>query len=95
MVASSTAWHARLKPMNSRRTPRCTTAVSMRDRGGVLSMARTCELAPRAAVGQPHARDHDRAGAVGYDGFEIAARANTRTSSTRLTTAARVAVTLR
>src|SRR5688500_8575077 len=94
MAASSTAWRARLKPMNSRRAPRCTTEVSIRDRGGVLSIARTvtsrheqasASTTPRTAV----------AGSVAYSGFEIAARANTRTSSMRLTTAARVAETLR
>src|SRR6516165_8554354 len=94
MAISSTAWHARLKPTNSRRAPRCTTEVSIRDRGGALSIDRTstsrhvqqsARTTPRTAT----------AGTVGYTGFEIAARANTRTSSVRLTTAALVAATLR
>src|SRR5689334_3503299 len=41
IAASSTAWRARLKPKNSRWTPRCTTRVTMRARGGVASRAST------------------------------------------------------
>src|SRR5438093_11637098 len=80
--------------MNSRRTPRCTTAVSIRDRGGVLSIDRTsssrheqqsARTAPRTTV----------AGTVGCGGFETAARANNSTSSVMLTTAVPIDVTFR
>src|SRR5687768_8210136 len=80
--------------MKSRFVPWCTTRVSMRDRGGVLSIAATvtsrheqqsASVTPRTTV----------AGTVGGCGFEIAASANTRTSSVMLTTATCVAVMLR
>src|SRR5262245_4932022 len=80
--------------MNSRREPRCTTLVSMRERGGVLSTETTsssrheqqsASTTPRTAV----------AGPVSYVGFEMAARAKSLMSSVRFTTAVRVATTLR
>src|SRR2546422_11720698 len=80
--------------MNSRLVPRCTTSVSMRDRGGLLSTDTTLNSRheQQSASTTPSTTV---AGTVSYDGFEIAARANTRTSSVRFTTAAPVAVTLR
>src|ERR1043166_3311490 len=94
MAASSTAWHARLKPMNSRFTPRCTTSVSIHDRGGVLSMDATFSSRheQQSASTTPSTT---LAGTDSYDGLEIAARANTRPSSVRFTPATPVAATLR
>src|SRR5262245_51038416 len=66
----------------------------MRDRGGVLSIDRTSTSRHVQQSARTTPRT-DAAGSVGYSGFEIAARANTRTSSVRFTTAARVDVTLR
>src|SRR5215210_2620990 len=94
MAVSRTAWRARLKPTNSRRVARCTVTVSTRERGGVLSI----EVTSSSLHAQQSTRTTPRtttAGIVGYSGLEIAARANTRTSSTMFTTAARVAATLR
>src|SRR5688500_1383029 len=80
--------------MNSRLTPRWTTRASIRDRGGVLSIA--------SAASSRHEQQSasttpctSTAGTVGYSELETAARANSRTSSTRLTTAARLATTFR
>ena len=69
MVASSTAWRARLKPRNSRRQPRCTTRVSIRERGGVSSIAHDLQLAPGAGRLQHHAAHHRRG-----EGGELGAR---------------------
>src|SRR6476659_6595989 len=66
----------------------------MRERGGVLSIDRTRSSRQEHATLRTTPRT-TAAGRTAYDGFEMAARANTRTSSTRFTTAARVATTLR
>src|SRR5689334_172427 len=66
----------------------------MRDRGGVLSIVRTSTSRHEQQSASTTPRT-TTAAVVGYSGLEIAALANTRTSSVRLTTAIRVAVTLR
>src|SRR2546421_4948992 len=91
IAASMTACFARLKPRNSHRKPRCTTAVTMRERGGVASIARTSSSRQEHAASSTAPRTTD-AGAAGNCGLEIAARANSSTSSVRVTTAALVAL---
>src|SRR3989449_1037141 len=91
IAASMTACFARLKPRNSRRKPRCTTAVTTRERGGVASIARTSSSRHEHAASSTAPRT-TAAGSAGNCGLEIAARANSRTSSVRFTTAALVAL---
>src|SRR5580765_6564577 len=74
--------------------PWWTTVVSMRERGGVLSTDRTLSSRHEQQSART-APSTTIAGTVAYSGFEIAARANTRTSSVRFTTAAPVATTFR
>src|SRR5262247_4737152 len=64
----------------------------MRDLGGVLSSDRTFNSRHEQQSART-APSTTAAGFVAYSGFEIAARANTRTSSVRFTTAEPVATT--
>src|SRR5262245_27114989 len=66
----------------------------MRDLGGVLSSDRTFNSRHEQQSART-APSTTAAGFVAYSGFEIAARANTRTSSVRFTTAVPVATTFR
>src|SRR6185369_9312480 len=66
----------------------------MRDRGGVLSSARTFSSRHEQQSAST-APSTTMAGIVAYSGLAIAARANTLTSSVRLTTAVPVSTTLR
>jgi hypothetical protein len=68
--------------------------VAIRDRGGVLSIAVTSSSRHEQASARTTPRTVC-AGTVSYAGSLMAARANTRTSSMRLTTAARVATAFR
>src|SRR4030095_11593851 len=64
----------------------------MRERGGVLSIDLTVSSRQEQAAASETPRTAI-AGRTGYSGFEIAARANTRTSSIRFTTHTLVAST--
>src|SRR5438876_10348863 len=66
----------------------------MRERGGVWSIDRTSTSRQEQQSESTTPRT-TLAATVGCAGFEIAARANTRTSSVRFTTAAPTAATLR
>src|SRR6266516_3537182 len=94
IAASSTACRARLKPRNSRRTPRCTTVVTTRARGGVASMDRTSTSRHEQAASSTTPRT-TLAGAAGNWTSDVAPRAKSITSSVRFTTAAPVSRKLR
>src|SRR5438046_1018185 len=89
IAASSTAWRARLKPRNSRRTPRCTTRVTIRARGGVASSARTSTSRQEQAASSTTPRT-TVAGTAGNWTFAIAPCANSIPSSVRLIRVTRV-----
>ena len=92
--ASSTAWHARLKPRNSRPLPPPTTTVLTRARGSLSSIASTRTSRHEQASANT-APSMSAAGRVGGCGSPSAAWLNSRMSSVRFTTAALVARRLR
>src|SRR5256885_8316355 len=70
IAASMTACFARLKPRNSRRKPRCTTAVTTRERGGGAPTARTSSSRQEHAAPGTAPRTPDP-GPPGNCGLEI------------------------